>query len=264
MPKYAEKMLKRLFACCQNRCAFPGCDLPICEESGTLTGQICHIKGESPGGPRHDPLQTEAERNGFENLVLMCGRHHHIIDNEVTQYPVEKLHEIKRAHEGSGVPVIPRDFDKILRQVTNTASEINVIHNRGQVAIQSPGAIMGHNVTVKTNKSKVVFAPPLGTVGADAKMSSYIKYLIDKYNYYLKFDQTKPGRGKYPVFQQALKKEFGQWQLLEEFRFEELVTYLKIRIDKTIFGRVNKSRGNRNYHSFEEHGQRRKGKSGPA
>lgn len=264
MPKYSEKTVKRLFAYSQNKCAFPGCTLPLVEESGTVTGEICHIKGESKGGPRHDPSQTNAQRNGYENLVLMCARHHHIIDSEISKYPVEKLLQIKREHETSGVPMIWRNFDDIFRQVTTKVSVTQVINNSGQVAVNSPNAIVAQNVTFKATNSKVVFAPPVGTLGANAKMTSYIKYLIDRYNHYLKLDPTKPGRGKYPAFQQSLKKEFGQWQMVDESRFEEVVTYLKGRIDKTYFGRNIKSRGNPNYHSFEEHGQRKKGKPSPS
>jgi len=92
--------VKRLFAVSGNRCAFPGCALPLVDEaSGKVTGRICHIKADSPGGPRYDPEQHNKERHGFANLVLMCPLHHDVIDSDVETYAVERLLEIKAQHE---------------------------------------------------------------------------------------------------------------------------------------------------------------------
>jgi len=92
--------VKRLFAVSGNRCAFPGCTLPLVDDaSGKVTGRICHIKADSSGGPRYDADQSDDERHGFANLVLMCPLHHDVIDSEVKTYTVEKLLEIKARHE---------------------------------------------------------------------------------------------------------------------------------------------------------------------
>ena len=40
------RTVKRLFAECGNGCAFPKCSTPMVGlESGTIVGEICHIKG---------------------------------------------------------------------------------------------------------------------------------------------------------------------------------------------------------------------------
>lgn len=78
--------VKRLFALSQNRCAFPGCTAPLIEDTGTVTGIICHIKARSERGPRYDANQTEEERYAFDNLLLMCGRHSKLIDSEHQLY----------------------------------------------------------------------------------------------------------------------------------------------------------------------------------
>jgi len=92
--------VKRLFAVSGNRCAFPGCALPLVDEaSGKVTGRICHIKADSPGGQRYDPEQHNRERHGFANLVLMCPLHHDVIDSDGETYTVERLLEIKARHE---------------------------------------------------------------------------------------------------------------------------------------------------------------------
>ena len=88
------KTMKRLFALCQNQCAFPDCLLPIAEENGTITGIICHIKAARPGGPRYDPAQTEVERHTFDNLMMLCARHSKVIDSEPERYAVRQLRSI--------------------------------------------------------------------------------------------------------------------------------------------------------------------------
>lgn len=92
--------IKRLFAVSGNQCAFPGCESQLVDlASGTVTGEICHIKAKSPNGPRYDPNQTDEERHGFDNLILMCPSHHKIIDDDPTTYTVEKLLQYKTQHE---------------------------------------------------------------------------------------------------------------------------------------------------------------------
>lgn len=94
------KTIKRLFAVSGNRCAFPGCIATLVDSSsGKVTGRICHIKAKKPGWARYDSKQTEEERNGFDNLILMCPIHHDVIDSDVDLYTVDYLHKIKSQHE---------------------------------------------------------------------------------------------------------------------------------------------------------------------
>jgi hypothetical protein len=92
--------IKRLFGTSGNRCAFPRCTSSLIDGS-TVVGKICHIKAQSEGGPRYDPNQTPEERHGFDNLILMCGRHHDVIDDDQEAYTVEYLQRLKRKHEES-------------------------------------------------------------------------------------------------------------------------------------------------------------------
>jgi len=133
--------VKRLFAVSGNRCAFPGCALPLVDEaSGKVTGRICHIKADSPGGQRYDAGQSEKERHGFANLVLMCPLHHDVIDSDAETYTVERLLEIKARHEaryaGGAEP-----SDAIARQFLLQFGELNVVgdHNVATVTKQSAG-----------------------------------------------------------------------------------------------------------------------------
>ncbi len=97
--RISNEVMRLLYAHSGNRCAYPDCSNPIFEDDGQLTGECCHIKAFSPGGPRYDASQTDEERNGVDNLMLMCSRHHAIVDKNVDRYPVEMLQEYKQMHE---------------------------------------------------------------------------------------------------------------------------------------------------------------------
>lgn len=93
------KTLRFLYGKSGNKCAFPGCNEPIFEEDGTLTGECCHIEAFSSGGARYNSNTTVTQKNSKENLIMLCSRHHKIIDSHPQEYPTEWLREIKDAHE---------------------------------------------------------------------------------------------------------------------------------------------------------------------
>lgn len=97
--KIPVRVLQLLYAHSGNQCAFPGCSSPIFEDNGLLTGECCHIKANSIGGPRYDANQLDEERNGVGNLILLCSRHHTIVDNDGSKYSVDVLQEYKKNHE---------------------------------------------------------------------------------------------------------------------------------------------------------------------
>ena len=100
--------IKRLFAHSGNRCAFPKCIATLIDGE-TVVGKICHIKGARPGSARYDPEQNAVERHGFDNLILMCGRHHDVIDADEEAYTVERLSKMKADHH-SRTQRIDEDF----------------------------------------------------------------------------------------------------------------------------------------------------------
>ncbi len=66
MAEPAEQTVKRLFALSGNICAYPGCEVPIVERNGVVTGEICHIKARKPGGPR---LRSSPRRIGMNSAI---------------------------------------------------------------------------------------------------------------------------------------------------------------------------------------------------
>ncbi len=91
-------ILRALFARSGNRCAFPGCTSPLINERNQFIAQVCHIEAAEEGGERFNQNQTAEERRRYENLLILCYPHH-IETNDVATYPVQRLREIKAAHE---------------------------------------------------------------------------------------------------------------------------------------------------------------------
>ncbi|MFO0931980.1 MAG: LPO_1073/Vpar_1526 family protein [Planctomycetota bacterium] len=142
------KTIKRLFALSRNVCAYPGCPSVLVDAAGVVTGKVCHIRAQNPEGPRYDPTQTDDERHGFANLVLMCDPHHKRIDERWQDYPVDRLIEIKHAHETSKGPE-PSDAvaEELLRNsgftgdVTQSAGDhgVNVAAAGGSLVVVQAG-----------------------------------------------------------------------------------------------------------------------------
>lgn len=254
MPAPTLTTIKRLFALSGNRCAFPDCAAPLIEESETVTGEICHIRAANPKGPRFDKAQTDAERHAAANLLLLCPRHHKVIDSEPNKYPVSVLEAMKRSREQPGLVEISPVTAKAAQRLLDNYLSVIVHSNSGQIAIQSPGAIQASTINIKTSKPTVVVAAPPGSIADDRKMLSYGKYLVSRYQEFQKGDSQKTDDFKYIAIHNALKREFKcDWKLLPSERFEELATFLQRRIDSTKLGRINRARSIPNYHSFAEH-----------
>lgn len=245
--------IKRLFALSGNRCAFSDCPIPLVEDSGTVTGEICHIRAASLGGPRFDKTQNESERHAAANLILLCARHHKIIDSDPKNYSVLVLEGMKRKLEQPGLVEISPLLAKSAQQLLDNYQSVTIHSNSGQIAIQSPGAIQANVVNVKTTKSKIVVTPPPGSIASDRKMLSYGKYLIDRYQHFQKADLQKAGTYKYIAIHNSLKREFKcDWKLMPSNRFIEVVVFLQRRIDNTKLGRINRARLISNYHLFTD------------
>lgn len=96
--------LKALLQKSGNRCAFPRCGEVLLHEDAEIgdsvvLSKIAHIVGQSLDGPRgRYPLPLE-ERDNESNLILLCAKHHDIIDNKEQYYTVERLRQMKEDHE---------------------------------------------------------------------------------------------------------------------------------------------------------------------
>ncbi len=128
--------IKRLFAHSGNRCAFPKCIATLIDGE-TVVGKICHIKGARPGSARYDPEQNAVERHGFDNLILMCGRHHDVIDADEEAYTVERLSKMKADHH-SRTQRIDEDFVERAAQLFISQPVTSVNQSGGITAHTAP------------------------------------------------------------------------------------------------------------------------------
>ena len=64
-----------------------------------ILGEMAHIVADRPEGPRGDHEKTRDFLRSYENLILLCSEHHHLIDQDQVKYTVEELTRLKREHE---------------------------------------------------------------------------------------------------------------------------------------------------------------------
>ena len=101
---YSDKTLKVLFTLSGDQCAYPHCTNPVIEPAtqkseAHVAAQICHIYAHSADGPRGKPGLTPEELKSPENLILLCGHHHGIVDGQHETYPARMLREWKQNRE---------------------------------------------------------------------------------------------------------------------------------------------------------------------
>ncbi len=98
------KTRELLFGHAAGRCQYRGCNHLLTEDD--LTKQrgkfsvFAHIIADEPGGPRGDPQLSKLLAKDISNLMLLCLKHHKLIDVvDVGGHPVELLREFKKRHE---------------------------------------------------------------------------------------------------------------------------------------------------------------------
>jgi len=89
-----ESDRKRLHDLAGGRCTI--CRMPASE----VPLQEAHIVSAKADGPRGDDPLPLNQRDTYENTLLACANcHHGIIDKDVEQWPVARLHAVKAEHE---------------------------------------------------------------------------------------------------------------------------------------------------------------------
>ena len=72
---------------------------PLTTDDASLVGEVAHIVAEQPNGPRGLSDLTAAQRNKYDNLILLCNVHHQQVDDQEGYFTVQKLKELKLLHE---------------------------------------------------------------------------------------------------------------------------------------------------------------------
>lgn len=253
MAQPTEQTIRKLFALTGNICAFPGCQAMIVESGGSLTGEICHIKARSKGGPRYDPAQSEKERHEFANLILLCRNHHKVIDDQPELYTADVLQEMKSIHEAVAGRLEQKADAVYAKLLLNALAQVEITNNSGNVAINSPGAVQAQTITFKTTQKKISVAPPDGTIGADAERSRYVDHLIKRYNEFASKDYSRQTKFSFGAISKNVESEFGgPWRLLPVEIFDNVCSYLQGRISRTRVAKLNASKGRRAFSTYED------------
>lgn len=97
-----QKDIKLLWGRAGNRCSI--CRKELSQDSQSVNasfnlGEQAHIVGEKDGAARGKSPLTVEERNTYHNIILLCPNHHIEIDSNETDWPIEKLYQIKSQHE---------------------------------------------------------------------------------------------------------------------------------------------------------------------
>lgn len=247
-----QTTIKRLFALSGNHCAFPGCSTHVVDFStGSVIGEICHIKARNPGGVRFDPNQTDTERNAFGNLLLLCPNHHKEIDSSADCYTASMLYGMKETHEAAFGRTDFNGSEKIAKVLIHNLSSLNVDKNT-TISANKIGSVQAETVNIRTGSKTIKINPSPGTIGADITQSKYISHLISRYN---DFAKGEPGRTfSHGAISKNIEKEFGtRWQLVSSEKFEALCRYLQGRINKTRLAKINNSKGYKSFSTYDEY-----------
>jgi hypothetical protein len=249
------KTTKILFGQNGNQCSFLGCKVAMIDASGTILGEMCHINARNARGARFDSKLPPKMRQSEENLILLCRNHHKSVDDNPSVYDADTLKDMKASHNTKATEPDPETFEWFARLLLSQSKiKTHVVNNSGNVAINSPGAVQAKTVNIKQGRGSVKIAPPIGSIGANAEMASYIEYLIKRYN---RFASMGPGKSRpfgYGALSTNIAANFGsKWALVSQDRFEALVLYIQGRISRTKQAKTNASRGHDSFHSFIQH-----------
>lgn len=95
---------KILWSKSAGRCAFPNCKFALSSGGSgkiSIVGEEAHIVGRetTEGSPRGNHFLPVEQRDGYDNLILLCPTHHSVIDKNPDEWSVEKIQDLKKSHE---------------------------------------------------------------------------------------------------------------------------------------------------------------------
>ncbi len=215
----SKTMEKRAFQQASSTCAF-------CPEREVASLQVHHIDG--------DPAN-----NVIENLLVVCANCH----TKITRGVISE----------ADVRTKKREIEWLYVQRTDSAHPAAV--NVSIAGSTFKGDIAQNMTKIVTPKPPRTAHPP-GSLGADIRKKGYIDYLLTQYFDFRKADGCY-GSGRpfsYAEIHRTIQREFGHKTFFMPVEyFDQLVSFLQFRIDRTILGKHNSSRGIPNYHSYEHH-----------
>lgn len=216
-----KKNQKLVFQQANSRCSF-------CDESNVSLLELHHIVPRAEGGS-NDP----------HNLLLVCKNCHGLIEaGDISLEEVIKkkqslgaiIHQMPKRDEGKGNNV-------------NISGGVN-------------SSIVANNLTINNGSKSSNKEYPKGSIGANLDKKNYIQHLVKRYYDFRKADSSYGAKRPFhhSVIHKNIESKFkAKTYFIPEDRFDELATYLKGRINVTIQGKRNKSKGVKNFSTFEQY-----------
>jgi hypothetical protein len=103
---YGAGVITGLVSLAQGTCYWPDCDerlIRLVDGAPVNNFETAHICAANPGGRRYVAGMTDAERNAFDNLILLCLVHHKIVDKiRPDDFTIETLRAWKVTREAAG------------------------------------------------------------------------------------------------------------------------------------------------------------------
>lgn len=180
------------------------------------------------------------------NLMAVCASCHEQLTRQLI--PDSEVLWRKRALQNGVHPARPQKPDM----------NVSATDNRGGVIAQE-----FHGKVVFEGQRKPGPIILSGSIADNPKHYRYVEYLIKRLTKFRQagasFGQRRTGKVHAGGTRSILENELGNLPKdLPVEKFGDLVATLKAKIDNTALGRRNRAQGTPNYHSFEDHGKKKK------
>lgn len=232
----------------------PKCLAPIVLNDVPV-GEICHIKARNKNGPRYDPSLSQAEKDAFPNLLLLCRTCHKVVDSKKRTFTAELLTDIKAIHERSGDMEITPEVSREAALVFHAYAGTKRISARtvGKGVSVAVGDNNRGPITITQNERSTRNRYSENSIGADANLCGYVDYLFGLgVEYWKGVEEMTAGRlGK--KIKKRFRLKLRTRNHLAAERFQALVDFIIMDILlPSPVGRRHTRNGTKLCSSFEE------------
>jgi hypothetical protein len=108
-------------------------------------GDEAHIVARSAGGPRAG-LLDESKLDTYDNLILLCKVDHKTVDDQPSEYTIERLHEVKSQHEAWVRQTLGQESSSPHSELWSRAASLRLVADPSFGPAQLALLVTGHAV----------------------------------------------------------------------------------------------------------------------